>query len=226
MGLTSSCTHTGAMVDIYYAEVNEGSDRRLRGFRIDDLPAAIMNKANSYRRWQDRQASLLGKLLLRHGLVDYGYASDSLHHVSRDEYGRPFLDENVDFNISHSGDYVVCAVSRNARVGIDIEKVTTSIDLADFAGHMNPDQFEKICRAENRYSLFYETWTKNEAVIKADGRGLSIPLTTILDRGDKATLNGIGWFLEKIGIDTRYCCFLAVNSEKPVVNLNRIDYLL
>ena len=50
--------------------------------------------------------------------VDFGD-----YRIARGEKGKPFIVgvENVFFNISHSGDYVVCSVS-DREIGIDIEK--------------------------------------------------------------------------------------------------------
>ncbi|CAN0202807.1 unnamed protein product, partial [Chrysoparadoxa australica] len=40
----------------------------------------------------------------------------------------------------------------------------------------------------NPRQAFYKLWTQKEAVLKADGRGLSIPITEVVINIDRATL--------------------------------------
>ncbi len=92
----------------------------------------------------------------------YGYSPDSLNHLSYTKFGRPYLDNSrIDFNISHSGDYVVCAVTTHGRIGIDIEKIKP-IDLFDFERYMTPQEWNAIRDSVEPYHTFYSYWTKKE----------------------------------------------------------------
>ena len=66
---------------------------------------------------------LLGEALVRFALKRYWRLTSGDYRIARGEKGKPFIVgvENVFFNISHSGDYVVCSVS-DREIGIDIEK--------------------------------------------------------------------------------------------------------
>lgn len=101
-------------------------------------------------------------------------------------WGKPELDykamenkgfsvkERIHFNMSHSGDYVVIAVS-DAPVGIDIEHKTR-----------NYSQIAKRCFCKGEYEdmielpmerqpkRFLEIWTMKEAYIKWNGKGMQI----------------------------------------------------
>src|SRR4051794_32137156 len=109
------------------------------GSRLDEVdffeylnlvPEEIKNRILRLKRWEDRQASLYGKLLLKKGLKELGLDS-SLVDLKYTPYGRPYIEHNPDFNISHSTRYVVCAISTNSKIGIDIEEIKAT-PLDDF----------------------------------------------------------------------------------------------
>lgn len=101
----------------------------------------------------------------------------------RDAHGKPQLaDGNLHFNISHSGDRVLCAV-HTAPIGVDIEQPRPYNDRVA----------RRICTpAEYAYiggdaARFLAVWTRKEAYAKWDGRGLSLGLHHI-QVADRAAL--------------------------------------
>jgi 4'-phosphopantetheinyl transferase len=86
--------------------------------------------------------------------------------------------DDFHFNISHSGDWVVCAVD-NLPVGIDVEKIH-DVDLNLSARFFSEEEHKYLLSLEisKRRNSFFELWTLKESYIKADGRGLSIPLNS------------------------------------------------
>lgn len=98
---------------------------------------------------------------------------------SAGEYGKPELvSPNIDikFNYSHSGEWIVCAMSHED-IGVDVEKVQEiDISIADsFFSCLEKDHL-MACQPNQRLDYFYDLWTLKESYIKWDGRGLSIPL--------------------------------------------------
>jgi 4'-phosphopantetheinyl transferase len=210
------------IIEILYTEVGGELSPDQFSCYAGKLPLLMRRKINRFMRWQDRQASLFGKLLLLEGAIQYGYPSDCLNLISSDTYGRPYVGNNIDFNISHADGYVICAISSAARVGVDIELITDRVNLADFEHFMGTDQFNVIREADEPYHTFYEFWTKDESVTKADGKGLSVQFSNIFSRGKTALLSGNTWFLENVYIDPRYCCHLATDIEGPDLHLRKI----
>ena len=164
---------------------------------------------------------MFGKLLLAEGLQRCGYPPEKARNIVWDASGRPFLDGGMDFNISHSDAYVVCAFSPVGRIGIDIERIR-QIDLCDFEGQMTREQWEEITASEDRLDTFFSLWTKKEAVTKADGRGISIPLDEIIIEKETVVLAGELWRLKKIKITGGYCCHLALTGEDPDIRIEQI----
>ncbi|MGC6341691.1 4'-phosphopantetheinyl transferase family protein [Bisgaard Taxon 45] len=101
-----------------------------------------------------------------------------LKHIDYTESGRPQLPvRDVDFNISHSGDWVAVILRVNAQgdsvVGIDIESPQKTRNypalLAYFASPSEQDWFAK---QQDKKGSFYLSWCLREAVLKSQGVGI------------------------------------------------------
>lgn len=143
------------------------------------MPEEIRERVGKYKRWQDAYGCLLGKYLLRMALQEEGYTGD-LKELKYSAYGRPYLENGPDFNIAHSGHRVVCIVSRRGRIGIDLEEIR-DLDINDFKDQFSIKEWEIITKAAEPIKTFYYYWTAKECLSKADGRGLSLPLTDLLE---------------------------------------------
>jgi len=161
------------MIKIYYSFFDQRFDDEKLLRLLQQLPTEIQKKILKFRNWQDIQRSLLGKLLLKKGLQDFGY-DDDLSNLEYDTYKRPFIKTYPDFNITHSGNYVACVVSESRRVGIDLEEIKP-IDLSHFESQFSKIEWQHIMASEDSLSKFFWYWTIKESVIKADGRGFSLP---------------------------------------------------
>ena len=162
-------------------------------------------------RWQDAHSSLIGKLLLIEGLKKYGYDHTRLQDIRYSKYDRPYLDD-LEFNISHSGQYVLCALSNNAKIGVDVEEVRP-IDFNDFDRQFTKAEWDVIHSFADPLHGFYNMWTKKEAIVKADGKGLNIPLEDIIVNDLIAQVYGVEWYLKPIPIDGKYLVHLAANVK-------------
>jgi 4'-phosphopantetheinyl transferase len=96
--------------------------------------------------------------------------------------GKPMLDAEdglLRFNLSHSGDLALVAVSLGRDIGVDVERVRPDRDLERIATRFfsaaEVAALLALPRAE-RAGAFYRCWTRKEAYIKALGDGLAIPL--------------------------------------------------
>ncbi|MCB9352190.1 MAG: 4'-phosphopantetheinyl transferase superfamily protein [Lewinellaceae bacterium] len=194
---------------------------------LEPLPADIRQKIRRYRRWQDAHACLLGKLLLIEGLQRFGLDGASLiHQLQYTDFGRPYLPAPVDFNISHSGEYVLCALSNRCRVGVDIEKVQP-INLSDFRGQMTEAEWATVTGAANPLRAFYYYWTRKEAAIKAHGHGLSLPLKEVVIGEGEVMMEGRGWPLYEVELPAKYICHLVTDGrvEESDIRVEGVGFL-
>ncbi|MDZ4760723.1 MAG: 4'-phosphopantetheinyl transferase superfamily protein [Alphaproteobacteria bacterium] len=98
------------------------------------------------------------------------------------KHGKPaldgkFADGRLHFNLAHSGDIAALAVAVDVEVGVDLEFVKPiEDDVARF--HFSGAEYAALSRlsADDWLPGFYRCWTRKEAVVKAIGEGLSLPL--------------------------------------------------
>jgi 4'-phosphopantetheinyl transferase len=126
----------------------------------------------------DRHVAARAALRLQLGaLLDRDPKSLSLQTTS---YGKPFIAEcGVEFNLSHSGDWILFAFSRSAEIGVDIEHIRPLSDMRDVAKqNFGASEFARweATPERDRTEAFYRCWTRKESFIKAIGEGLSCPL--------------------------------------------------
>ena len=95
-------------------------------------------------------------------------------------YQKPFLscpaDSNLSFNISHSGGFLLIAITKDRQIGIDVERVSPDRNFSAIAPLVF-SPMEQGLLAHSRYPLqdFYALWTAKESILKAAGRGFSFP---------------------------------------------------
>ncbi|MEM0578407.1 4'-phosphopantetheinyl transferase family protein [Flavobacterium polysaccharolyticum] len=185
---------------------NSNFDQGILEYYLQFLPHKFRQEVLRYRREDDRYNCLFGKLMVCMGSHILGNHSFQFDKIIKDNYGKPYVvDSNLNFNISHSGNTVVCVFSKQD-IGIDIEEIN-EIDYSLFENVFSSSEFAEI--NEKGLDKFYEFWTKKESVIKAIGKGMSIPLAEIeIDKGYVAYANSI-WHTKSFKIGNKYCSITA-----------------
>src|ERR1700722_14327816 len=178
------------------------------------IPATYHESIGKYRRWQDAHAALLGKILLRTALEKAGYPSD-LSRLHYTDWKKPFLPAGPQFNISHSGNRVVCLLGTSARIGIDIE-ILKPFSFDEFEQQFTPAEWAAIQIAPSPIAAFFHFWTAKESLIKADGRGLDIPLQELdLTKPNPIRLDGTCWSIHNLPLFDDYACHMAIEDHSP-----------
>jgi 4'-phosphopantetheinyl transferase len=107
--------------------------------------------------------------------------------IERDRYGRPMIQGNdcelVDLNVSRTRSCCALILSRGGRCGIDIEDVDPAIVSSDLVRFITSDMAE-AARIHENPTDFFVRWTQVEAMLKADGRGLSLGVEAVDIRTD------------------------------------------
>lgn len=179
------------------------------------LPANLQQKVTRFRNWEDQHAALLGKLLLRLALQNAGYEPD-LSRLRYTPEQKPFLPEGPAFNLSHSGNRVICLAGGQAPLGIDIESLSP-LPFDDFQPQFTENEWAAIRDAPSPLHAFYRFWTAKESILKADGRGLGIPLQSIdLSASMIVTLDNTTWAVHELPLFDGYACaWCTVDSDPP-----------
>lgn len=187
------------------------------------LPVNQLLRNQRYRRWQDRYAHLFGRLLLCHAWKTIGKSGNPLPELQYNNYARPFITGDIDFNITHAGEFVACTIGSGVKLGIDIEQ-HQDICLPDYSNTMSDAQWNDINNSVNPTETFFNYWTRKEAIIKADGKGLSIPLGTIRLERTIGYAEGNCWFIHQITIGEGYSASLACNSDPILISIEKIQF--
>ncbi|PWW05732.1 4'-phosphopantetheinyl transferase [Paenibacillus cellulosilyticus] len=140
------------------------------------------SKYERYRMQADAIRSLFAELVIRRIIIERcGISNDGII-FGANSYGKPELvhPAGLQFNVSHSGDWVVCALS-DGPVGIDIEFIQP-IDLEVSRRFFSPVEHAQLMELHESQQLerFYELWTLKESFVKAVGMGLSMPLDSFM----------------------------------------------
>ena len=134
-----------------------------------------------FQNSNDKKRSLIAEIMIRMSTF-YSLGISPLHtKISYNAYGKPYIDNvrGYKFNISHSGNYVAFAKSRN-KIGIDIEYMReTEFSIAKRCYTERECQYiNSFETLEKRLDAFYRLWTLKESYIKAIGKGMKIPLNS------------------------------------------------
>jgi 4'-phosphopantetheinyl transferase len=125
------------------------------------------------------------------------------HLISGDD--RPSSHDRIDFSISHSGDFVLVAVARAARVGVDVERIRSRTDILAIATHAfgrKTSQDIEGLPPDDQRRRFFRLWTLAEAYGKARGTGLAgVSLDRIED----------GWWLKGLNIAPEYAAAVVAD---------------
>jgi len=186
------------------------------------VASAMQKDILRFKFEKDRHRKLISALLLRYMVKNFLHISN--YSVSTNSHGKPSIDNYLDFqfNISHSGNRVVAAVS-DKPLGIDIELISDLDDFMDIAKRFYSAEeylFLLECEESSRLDLFYSIWTKKESLIKAVGKGLSLPLNsfTVPFKPDGLIENnGKCWslFIPEIG-DDHYKISICFSSNQQL----------
>ena len=160
-------------------------------------------KAARLRFDRDRRRFVIRHVMLRIVLARYLDEEPAALRFLFGPHGKPMLGDGGDkaalsFNMSHSADIALCAVTRNRRVGLDVEWCLRKVDDVEMAGWCFSTREAETLRelpVGRQVHAFFALWTCKEAYLKAVGRGMSFPMNEVevsLSGGSRPKLESIG----------------------------------
>lgn len=209
------------MITVLYSFVDSNSEDQYRSL-FSILPGTMKIRAFNFRDLNSRLTFLAGKLLLMEGWRQLNL-SHSLTDIMYNKYQKPYVYGSANFNISHSYNCVVCAISKECVVGVDVE-YKLKINFRDFTHLWTINEMKLLNDSNDVSNQFYRIWTRKESIIKADGRGLSIPLNEIDVVDNEVYLNEKKWYLKELHINNTFAAHLAsddhANSDFTLARIN------
>lgn len=150
---------------------------------LDLLDPVEQGRYQAYRLEIDQRRFLTGRVLAKTVVGEFlGRApQDVRFDATCDDCGKPHGRPKIAgarFSISHSGDRIGLALTTDTPVGLDVETTTRPADHSLISYALNETEQADLTGLadEERALAFFRYWTRKEALMKATGRGLKIPL--------------------------------------------------
>jgi len=201
--------------------------------RLLELNLSVDERARvaRFRFTQDRERFIVARALLREILALYLSMAARQLRFGYSAHGKPFLmypaHKRLRFNVSHSRNIVLVAIAYEREIGVDIEHINADYEYEAIAQTVlsTPekhvlDRFD----GEAKRRAFIQFWTRKEAYIKADGRGVTLPLehidtsvpadrVAILDEATGERQVCERWMLRNLAAGPDYAATLATEGR-------------
>ncbi len=165
-------------MELYSVKINDIGEEMLNEICLM-IDLEKRHRIEKFVSKKDKIRTLVGDILVRTVIMEHLKLRNKYIRFYENQYGKPYLEGFSDFNynISHSGDFVVCAID-DKPIGIDIEEVKHIQYEEIVKRFFSIKEHEYIFNHKSHLDInrFYEIWTLKESYIKLCGQGLSIPL--------------------------------------------------
>ena len=164
------------MVYVYIKECDKLPDPLECPSILEGLSEERKKKILNYKFTEKRRQCLGASLLLKNILERYGYCLEDIYYG---EKGKPELN-GLFFNLSHSENIAICAVSDKGNVGCDVEMVRRApLKLAERYFSEHEVEYLEQLDMDEKNTAFYRFWTLKESYTKMTGEGIGIGLDTV-----------------------------------------------
>ena len=194
------------IVKLYVVDTDLG--KKYFRFLLEHVNAEQKEKALRFANEVDQIRSLLSSYLKN--LL-------SEEELLKNENGKPYFANGPYFNISHSGRYVLMAVS-TSEVGVDIEEIKYK-DMSSLVRIFNEAEAKMI----KEHSDFYYLWCAKESLIKCMGLSVgkvreipSLPLNGL------KTYKGIDYQCQSFIYDKHIVSVTREGSEEYKIDINKV----
>ena len=158
---------------------------------LGTLSADELSRASRFRFEKDQRRFIGARGILRQILGAYLQKPPHSLQFLYGTNGKPVLANNdtFQFNLSHSENMVLYAITHNRNIGIDLERIREDVAIEQISSRFFSEaeivSMQQLTESK-RNELFFQYWTRKEALIKATGVGLSVPIETF----DVSGVNG------------------------------------
>jgi 4'-phosphopantetheinyl transferase len=225
------------VIDLWACPI-QPTDLQIREF-IKILSPDEHIRAGRFRFDHLRRSFIFTRGTLRVLLGSYLSSAPEEIPFSYGPQGKPAIakDTLLRFNISHSGDFVLLAFTREYDIGVDIEQIRSLPDMDDLAQRFfSSEERSQIASMprEQRERAFFACWTRKEAYLKAIGNGLSTRLDSFcvtLSPAEPARLMHINgdthaaqaWTIQDLTLVPDYAAAIAYHRAPRRLRFRSLD---
>ena len=167
-------------IEVWQAHLDLGAEQVLQCTALLSCDERL--RADRFHFERDRRRFIVARGTLRKLLGSYLEIPSAGIKFGYAKYGKPLVAESpaqIHFNVSHSEERALYAISGKHPVGVDIEYLNRDIEYHGLArrffSHNEWAALESLPDS-SRKRAFFACWTRKEAIVKAIGDGLSLPL--------------------------------------------------
>ena len=176
------------------------------------------SRANNFKREHLKQRFVAARGNLREILAKYLACKPNEILFSYGDRGKPYID-GVYFNLAHSQDLAIYAISGDREVGIDLEYIDLKCDVDAIAKNYFLPLEQKLIKGLSdraKYLAFFKAWTLKGAYGKATGQGIanildSLDVSALIEMPIGETLQLGDWKLQALDTAPDYCAALCVS---------------
>ncbi|HYF29989.1 MAG TPA: 4'-phosphopantetheinyl transferase superfamily protein [Chitinophagaceae bacterium] len=210
-------------LNVYYSLIDPAMPDQELWRYLSQLPARLQQDVRRYRQKADQVRTLTGKLLLKEAITRAGLPQ-TLESIAYTDFKRPFIAENIDFNITHSGGCVACAIGYGMKLGIDVEELK-HITTEDIIAVLREEELEEMRRIQADPETILRFWTRKEAIVKASGEGLyKQPQDIYFIDELSAKTPDMYWYLHELDFGGGYIAYCATNVPGVQVLVQHMTY--
>lgn len=207
------------------------------------LSAAELAQMSRFYFARHQNQYLLTRALVRTSLSAYFQIEPAEWEFGKNGYGKPEIsypdsDLPIRFNLSHSNGLVMCGITRDHDIGVDVEDVerSTRAAIAGLSSYFSATEIMALDHlpAAQQKLRFFDYWTLKESYIKARGMGLAIPLGQFSFHFENDTLTGFSvhpeldddanqWQFWRIAMTSRYRVGLAIRSASRNLQISAFN---
>jgi 4'-phosphopantetheinyl transferase len=194
------------MIKVFILDIEETDiTPEFTGELLKYLPTEGRLRVKDRQNNASKLQTVSGELLARYAIGEHLNNPAQEIKLVFGENGKPHIANlnNVHFNISHSGRYIVCAVGPH-ELGIDVERIR-KVNLRIAERYFSASEVSDLLNKpfEEQSSYFITLWTIKESFLKAIGRGLTQHLNSFSIHNDGSCYRLTGnQQAEKYGIVT------------------------
>ena len=201
-------------IKLYAADINELNNEEVFMSLMEEVDEERRSKVNRLIPEKGKKLSLAAGVLMRQALKAEGLTE---YTIEKRENDKPYIAgrDDIYFNLSHSGEVVVCAVSP-VEVGCDIELIKE--DRPRIAQRFFTEEEQEFSSGSKEN--FYRMWTLKESFMKVTGKGLQLPMRDYsINMSAKITVkqnvDGRQYFFKEIFDFTGYACSVCTADIAP-----------
>jgi 4'-phosphopantetheinyl transferase len=216
------------VTQVWRIDLSVSSDDSSRA-GLDDavLDHEESRRAKAFKFDRDRDRFIRAHVALRRLLSSVTGIEAHKLSLLLDDHGKPTLmpDCGVQFNLSHSEDQALLAVSRTTRIGVDLEKIRPLSDADALAErHFSKREcahWRTLPVGVARERAFFHCWTRKEAFVKCTGVGLRTDLRRI-ESGFSGDIVVDGVLIRSLPVVDAFAAAIAIEGKPGTVEI--LDY--